>query len=358
MNRSFSLYLDLARFAAAVLVVLTHYVQHGLFGADAAVPMFGREAVMLFFVLSGYVIAYTTAEQKLTLKQYAIARTARIYSVAIPIVLLCFVLAALVAGAADLPDAVTYQLHKPYLYLPLHFLFMGELWTLAETPPWLVQYWSLGYEVWYYVLFGVVFYLRGAKRLLLGALVLLVMGPKLWLLLPVWLAGVALYRYQKDLALSVTQARLGWLATILAMCAYKYAGLDFALRSLGIELWPFPSLRLGNADRYLADYAVCILVCLNFTLARQCAFGSLQAISVPIRALASHTFTLYLLHGPLIAVWALFYPHQVGSATDLLLLSAFIGVATWLVGFITEQRRDWYKNAFNALLLLCSRRVA
>jgi len=358
MNKHFSLYLDLARFAAAVLVVLTHYVQQGLFGAHAAVPMFGREAVMLFFVLSGYVIAYTTAEQGLTLRQYAIARSARIYSVAIPIVLLCFLLVALVAGIAELSPAVTYQLHKPYLYLPLHFLFMGELWNLAETPPWLIQYWSLGFEVWYYVLFGVVFYLRGAKRLLLAALVLVVMGFKLWLLLPVWLAGVALYRYQKDLALSVTQGRLGWLATILAMFAYKYAGLDNALRALGIELWPFPSLRLGDADRYLADYVVCMLVCLNFTFARQCDFAGLQAIRIPIRALASHTFTLYLLHGPLIAIWALFYPYRPGSATDLLLLSALIGLATWLVGFITEQRRQSYKDAFNALLLLCSRRVA
>ncbi|UUZ51422.1 hypothetical protein LP420_19440 [Massilia sp. B-10] len=81
-----------------------------------------------------------------------------------------------------------YQLLKPWIYLPLHTLFMGELWTLTETPPWLVPYWSLGFEVWYYVLFGVMVYARGLRRVLLGGLVLLIMGPKLWLLLPVWLA--------------------------------------------------------------------------------------------------------------------------------------------------------------------------
>ena len=358
MNKHFSLYLDLARFAAALMVVLTHVVQHGLFASGAGLPLFGREAVIVFFVLSGFVIAYSTSERALTLKQYVVARSARIYSVTLPVVVLCFLLAALLADSAQLPTALTYQVRKPYLYLPLHFLFMGELWTLSETPPWLIQYWSLSYEVWYYVLFGVVFYLRGARRLLLGALVLLVMGYKLWLLLPVWLAGVWLYKHQKDLPLSVMQARLGWLATIGALWAYKYFGLDVSLRALGIHTWPFPTLALGNADRYLADYVVCMLVVLNFALARQCAFGGLQAASGPIRALAAYTFTLYLIHGPVIGIWTLFYPYRAGNPLDLFLLGAFIALVTWTAGFITEQRRDWYKDAFNALLMLCSRRIA
>jgi peptidoglycan/LPS O-acetylase OafA/YrhL len=207
MDKHFSRYLDLTRFTAALLVVLTHYVQHGLLGhpGQGGVPLFGREAVMVFFVMSGFVIACTTSEKALTLRQYVVARSARIYSVAVPVVLLCFALVYLVSQTTELPANLSYQAHKPYVYLPLHFLFMGELWNLSEAPPWLIQYWSLGYEVWYYALFGVVFYLRGIKRLLLGALVLLVMGFKLWLLLPVWLAGVCLYKYQKDLPLTRIQ---------------------------------------------------------------------------------------------------------------------------------------------------------
>lgn len=358
MNKHFSLYLDLVRLCAALLVVLTHYVQQGLFAPDAAIPLFGREAVMVFFVLSGFVIAYTSAEKTLTLRQYVVARSVRIYSVAIPVVLLCFLLTLLVPGLVDLPPNLTYQSASLHVYLPLHFLFLGELWNLSETPPWLIQYWSLGYEVWYYVLFGVVHYLRGAKRLLLGALVVLVMGFKLWLLLPVWLAGVALYRWGNRLPLSVAQARIGWLASIAALGAYKYAGLDVTLRALGIELWPFHALRLGNADRYLADYLVCLLVVLNFAFARQCAFSALQTIAVPLRALAAYTFTLYLIHGPVIGMWTLFYPYRPGNVIDLLLLSACIALATWLAGLITEQRRARYKDAFNALILLCSRRAA
>ena len=357
MDKHFSRYLDLMRFGAAVLVVLTHYVQHGLIGDVAhPLPLFGREAVMVFFLLSGFVIAYTTNEKSLSLHQYVVARSARIYSVAVPVVLLSFLLVAAASQIVELPATLTYPLRKPYLYLPLHFLFMGELWNLSETPPWLIQYWSLGYEVWYYVLFGIVYYLRGAKRALLGALVLLIMGPKLWLLLPVWLAGVCLYRYQRPLPLTRNAARLGWLATIAVLLAYKYFGVDLYLRALGSALWPFARLQLGSADRYLADYLVCLLIYVNFTLARQCGFASLQALDKPIRVLASYTFTLYLVHGPVIGLWTSFYRHDSGSARDLLLLSAAIALATWLVGMLTERRKVWFKQGIDTLL--CTRRIA
>jgi peptidoglycan/LPS O-acetylase OafA/YrhL len=359
MDKHFSRYLDLTRFTAALLVVLTHFIQQGLVGPAAqSWPLFGREAVIVFFVLSGFVIGYTTAEKAMTLQQYVVARAARIYSVALPVVLLCFLLVYLVSQFSVLPANLSYQAAKPHIYLPLHLLFMGELWLLSETPPWLIQYWSLGYEVWYYVLFGIAFYLRGAARWLLAAAVLALMGFKLWLLLPVWLAGVGLYRYGGAFTLTPAQARLGWIATIVALCAYKYVGLDVTLRALGVHLWPFPSLRLGSADRYLADYLVCLLVCLNFMLARQAAFTSLQIIDKPIRTLAAYTFTLYLIHGPVMGMWKLFYPHERSSTLDLVLLSLCIAVATWLVGCITEQRKAWFQQRFHALLLLCSRRFA
>jgi peptidoglycan/LPS O-acetylase OafA/YrhL len=355
MDKHFSRYLDLTRFGAALLVVLTHYVQSGLV---ASMPLFGREAVMLFFVLSGYVIAYTCAERAPTLAQYALARGARIYSVAVPVLLLCFMLVPLVASVATLPATLSYQAAKPWVYLPLHLLFMGELWNLAESPPWLIQYWSLNYEVWYYVLFGVLFYLRGARRVVFGALVLLIMGFKLWLLLPVWLSGVLLYHWRAPLAITRGMARAGWLASFVALGLYKYAGLDVTLRALGTALWPFASLHLGSADRYLADYLVCALICLNFLCARQAAFTSLAALERPIRTLAAYTFTLYLVHGPVMGMWMLFYPYRRGSVADVLLLSVAIGLATWLVGLVTEQRRAWCHDALKALLLLCSRRFA
>jgi peptidoglycan/LPS O-acetylase OafA/YrhL len=357
MDKRFSLYLDLIRFLAAVLVVLSHYPQLRLMSGSAValIPNFGREAVIVFFVLSGFVIAYTTAEKAASLRQYAVARCARVYSVAVPVVLASFLVAMIASQYFGLTMPSGYQALKPYIYLPLHFLFMGELWSLSETPPWLLPYWSLGYEVWYYVLFGVAFYLRGVKRLLLAGLVLLVMGPKLWLLLPVWLAGAWLYSGQKALAISRGQARAGWLATIVILCAYKYFALDVALRALGSELWPF-ALKLGTADRYLADYVVCIIIYLHFLFARQAQFGGLMAAQAPIRSLASYTFTLYLVHGLVMGWWRQFYPHDPTSLVDIAMLTAAIGLATYAFGFVTEKRKAGVQHMFDSLYAFFFRR--
>jgi len=360
MDKHFSLYLDLMRFLAAVLVVLTHYTQHGIFGAQlkAAGHNLGRESVIVFFVLSGFVIAFTSVEKAASLRQYVVARSARIYSVALPVVLAAFAAALLASQVPGVTVESGYQLLKPYIYLPLHFLFMGQMWTLSETPPWLAPYWSLCYEVWYYVLFGLAFYARGAWRVVLMTLALLLMGPKLLLLLPVWLAGVWLYHARRELPITQRQARIGWLATVAALAAYKLLGVDVALRALGTAVWPFPSLPLGSADRYLADYIVCIIICLHFVFARAARITLPLRLQRPIRLLAAYTFTLYLVHGLVMGLWGQFYRHDPASALDTVLLTCCIGVATYACGFVTEKRRDWFRRRFDALYGLAVRRFS
>lgn len=360
MNKHFSLYLDLVRFCAAVLVVIAHFYQHDVV-SDAAkqwLPQLGREAVVIFFVLSGFVIAYTSGEKAVSLRQYVVARCARIYSVALPIVLATLTVVALATFAFDKPASDSYQLDKLYLYVPMHLLFTGELWNLSLTPPWLGSYWSLGYEVWYYVLFGTLTYAKGKVRLALVTIVLLIMGHKLWLLLPVWMSGAYLYRYQKDLAISVNGARFGWLMTLLALFLYKSWGVDELLRACGNSIWPFPGLSLGSADRYLADYAVCALVYLNFLFARQARFSALQLACVPIRSLAAYTFTLYLVHAPVMGAWQAFYPHDRTRWFDVAALGVAIGLACYLFSFVTERRKAWFQDGFDRLISLALRALS
>lgn len=348
LSRSFSLYLDCCRFLAAVLVVASHF---SLFGLVAAATgrwwlHLGRESVIVFFVLSGFVIAYTTERKNTRLRDYCIARCTRIYSVALPLVLLGFGSAGLLVLAGQATPAQFYPLMKPWLYLPLHLLFMGELWTISEVPPLLAPYWSLGYEVWYYVLFGAAFYLRGPRRLVAVGSLLLVAGPKLWLLLPVWLAGVGAWHWQKTHTLARSPALAGWLLSLVLLAAFKASELDVTLRALGQALWPFPALPLRSADRYLADYVVCVLVVLNFACARSLDFGALLRIEKPVRWLASYTFTLYLVHALVMQVWLIAYRPRQSDAVDVVALALLIAAATWLVGQVTEQRKGWFEAVF------------
>lgn len=352
LGQPFSLYLDLTRFAAAVMVVFAHFSYFGIVpdGAWGVLPHMGREAVMVFFVLSGYVIASSTAHQAPSAREYAVARLSRVYSVALPILLLALASALAVRAFTDAVPPSAYVLDKLYVYVPLHLLFLGEHWTLAEVPPYMVPYWSLGYEAWYYLLFGLACYLRGRRRVLMLALALAFMGYKLWLLLPVWLAGVWLCRRYRAPWLGPRTARIGWLVSMLLFGAWVGLHLEEELRALAGAWWPWPSLPLGSADRFLGDWLLCLIVLLNFACAREAGFTALLRIAPLLRALASTTFTLYLSHTVVIGLWLAFYPHDKHSMTDILALSGAIAFATVLLGAVTEQRRPAWRAFFARLL--------
>ena len=91
-----SSYLDVLRIVAALTVALSHYIPV-LFGTD---PTFipGNDAVIIFFVMSGYVIAYVSEQRERTLERFAIHRLARLWSVLVPSLILSLVAAVLVGN--------------------------------------------------------------------------------------------------------------------------------------------------------------------------------------------------------------------------------------------------------------------
>jgi len=351
MPAAFSLYLDALRFGAALLVVLTHYVQHDLVSVPVAamLPIWGREAVMVFFVLSGFVIAYTTETKAPSAQEYVVARCARIYSVALPLLLATFAASAIAMAWLDAQVSAFYAVWRAHLYIPFHLLFMGEMWTLAETPPWMPQYWSLGYEVWYYVLFGCAYYLRGWWRYGVTAAVFMLLGPKLWLLLPVWLSGVALYHGLKRVTIPPRVARAGLLLSLALLVAFHATGAEHAWRPVARAWWPFPEMRMGSADRFLSDYVVCVLVVAHFACARFAGLRVPAVLVQPIRSLSAYTFTLYLVHELVIACWRTFHGHDRDSTVHMLALTALIAGGTWLAGQLTERRKHWFRKPFEAL---------
>ena len=86
MPKSTSVFLDGLRVLAALTVFAGHCVlllYHGGF------PLAGHVAVIVFFVLSGYVIAYSTLSRPgMSAKRYTVARLSRLYSVVGPALLL------------------------------------------------------------------------------------------------------------------------------------------------------------------------------------------------------------------------------------------------------------------------------
>lgn len=333
------------RVLAACAVVMAHFGYFCIFddAQIARVADLGREAVIVFFVLSGFVIAYSTEHRNRSLRDYLAARCARLYSVALPMLLLAFALAAL-AVASGVKVNGAYQLHKPWLYMPFHLLFLGELWGFVETPPWLLPYWSLSYEAWYYALFGAMTYLRGRIRLLIPV-VFALMGPKLWLLLPLWLSGVWLYRWQKTHTIGRGGARAGWGLSLVLLAVWAWYDPEPGLRLLARSAWPFEGLRMGSADRVLADYIVGTIVLLNFACARHAGFSMLGQAAGPIRRVSAHTFTLYLSHSLVICAFQAVLPFRRGDPLVLTGLALAVGSVAALLQPLTEGLQRRFRGA-------------
>jgi peptidoglycan/LPS O-acetylase OafA/YrhL len=350
LDARFSLYLDLARACAALAVVVAHFGYFRIFDdfQIARIPDFGREAVITFFVLSGFVIAYSADHKNLTAASYVVARAARLFSVVLPVLALSFILATCVHGDS-------YELRRPWLYVPFHLAFLGVVWHFVERPPWLIPYWSLDYEAWYYVLFGVFHFTRGRRRWLAAGAVLAFVGPRLWLLLPVWLSGVALYRWQTRLTFGRGTVRAGWLLSVVLIGLWGWLDPEPYLRGVANAWWPFAGIRMGSADRVLADYAVMPLVLLNFACARQAGFDVLLRLARPIRFLAGHTFTLYLSHGIVIGLWQSVLPIERGAMYEIVAIGTAIAVVALALNPLTEALQRGLRRVFDAGLALGAR---
>jgi len=362
MDRQFSLYLDFWRFTAAVLVVLSHLTHFDIAAGEwsNSIPTNGRDAVIVFFVLSGLVIYYSTKKAALSLSEYIVARAVRIYSVALPVLLLTVCVDLVVIQFNPQNYTGLYQYEKLYIYIPFHLAFLGEIWTLSEQPFTVPPYWSLGYEVWYYALFGLLFFYKGMKRIILFILLFLAVGYKLWILFPIWLAGILLL-----FLIERTEPKqwLAWLLFIVPIFMYgyfKWSGCDVFLIEFGQKNWPFESLSLGSASKYGSDYVVCLLFLVHLYGARFIQLSWVFQLQKPITLLASYTFTLYLVHAPVMKTIEHNFAINTQSFITTLLVLFWVALMTYIVGTLTEKRKMLFKpgvvaciSLIKKLLVLC-----
>ena len=341
--RSVSPSLDLLRGVAALSVVLYHAAWHrldaGLLGFMT--PMLGHSAVVVFFVLSGFVIAATTPPEQPAL-DYAIKRIARVYSVALPAVLLIMLLnyVSQLVGVTP-PDA--YELGKPIGYFGLSMLFAGDAWSLAISAFGIGPYWSLNYEVWYYVIFGVAVFTRGAARIAAVAAVLLLVGPKIAILFPVWLTGAGVCALSRRRTLPRDAARVVAAIVLIALVAFADSGwaqaADAASAVLAADL-PTP---LRFSRWFLADYVRAILSGALIWGLCGAQIGWPAWLERWGRRLADVSFSLYLLHYPLMEFFKNMLPGA-GPVAAVLAVSAAIGFGT-----VFEPQRDRIRGLLRAL---------
>lgn len=360
MSLAFSIYLDLVRFIAACLVFMYHSNQRLIVTKILPASDFGHSAVIVFFVLSGFVIAHVVDTKEKDWASYAASRLARVYSVAVPAIVLTVVLDAI--GRTLYPAIYGYPFDRFLLRLAGSLLMLNEVWFVSITSFSNIPYWSICYEIWYYVLFGLITFLpRRYSTWSVPALALL-LGPKLLLLAPLWAAGVVLYRWKalQDMRLSVGWAMV--VASIVGIVLFHRAGLGtLTAEGLKAVLGARWYTELTFSKFFIGDYALGILVMLNFAGMRRVAdqIGPvLLAAKRPIRWLAGYTLTLYLLHQPLFLFWAAVLHGDPAGYTNWWSVAGLVALSVVGVGHFTETRRHTLRHWLEQRLRRLSGQIA
>ena len=351
MSASLSIWLDLSRILAALAVFVGHSVALGVAPSQLSLQWHrsADDAVTAFFVISGLVIAHTTRVGHADAKSYALARLSRVYSVALPAVLIAFAI-DLWGMRFDVSQySPNFQYPKLWLYLPLHWLFLGETWFGAIYPFTMAPYWSLGYEVWYYVLFGCIMFLKGRTRWIVTVIVLMIMGPRIWLLLPTWWLGVAISRNLDRVRLD---PRAGWALMLLSLVgylSYLVSGLRAVTDAAAQDLYalfstilPLPFFR-GSTVHVLSDYLVAASFAVFVVGCANCRFDFGDRIGSMIRSVAGYTFSFYIIHFTLLVFARALGFGSVFWGTYGLIFGAVLCIS-WGLGQIGEQRRVWYRS--------------
>jgi peptidoglycan/LPS O-acetylase OafA/YrhL len=154
LNNSQSIFLDFLRLSAVQFVVLGHAIN---FFSKFKIEWLQNLAVVIFFILSGLVISYSTIYKMnnaaYSLKEYAIERFSRIYAALIPclifIVCLDWLSIYLYAGY-QYHDSLTVTTFMANILMLQDFPFQHVFTSLGSGRP----LWTLAIEWWMYMAFG------------------------------------------------------------------------------------------------------------------------------------------------------------------------------------------------------------
>lgn len=354
MHRTESLYLDLVRVCAALLVVS----YHARFYVPGVLPItdFGHDAVVIFFVLSGYVIAYVTATRERTLTRYTVSRLSRLMSVVVPALALTVIadtIGRASEGAAIYERQMGYAGDWPVIRVLSALTFTAELWFISIVTLSNNAFWSLSFEFWYYVIYACWVFVPGRWRYGATAAACLIVGPKILLLFPLWLAGVWLYRSPVGRGWKRIPAAIIFVGSLTLYLVLKDMGV---LQMLNQAVWdvigPNAVYYLPYARFFPGDYVIGVLIAANFAALRALA----PIINVPgfidraIRLAAGFTFSIYLYHYPLLLFWGAVLWNRVPATTLSLCAVGLTFVSIIALGSVTEWRKEPVRRWFTWLI--------
>lgn len=357
-NKVHYYWLDALRFIAAFMVLLSH-ARNTFFPAFGDLPVgqqnifsmaftmfcrMGHEAVIVFFVLSGFLVGGRGFERMkndtMNVGSYAIDRFARIIPPLLAAIIFYYITSLVIPGT-------------PFSWVTA----IGNLFSLQGIccKSLVSPFWSLSYEVWFYIILGALAVLLKAKKdgkIILGLIVFVaatsvfVLGLKMHYLL-IWMMGAVAYlaRPQKKSKWVLILSLFGLFASILYWQLSKDTkSIEFAVESTNEQL-----------VELIMSLMVCLLIqqVLLFEPSRKVS----KWIEKKIGGMAKFSYTLYLSHR-IVFLWiiAFVWPKDSCQFTVLGILHFLIIIVTtlftcWLLYLISERYSPALKKYMKKQLL-------
>lgn len=263
---------------------------------------FAHQAVVVFFLLSGWLVGGSLLNKRShpgAFAHYAIDRMTRLWIVLIPTFVLILVL-GMVSAKVD-PHVLSVAANNDYSASA----FLGNLVGLQKiaVPTFGGNFplWSLSNETWYYVLFPLLVIAVGTKSwrkcaasaVGAGALACLVGGP-IMLYFVIWVMGAVGSRLE---------LRTGIAGRMLLFLAFAAVALYFRMHGknddMGYESFP--------QDFLFSILFILFLTSMQFRLVR--ADGPIGKLKRVAKFFADFSFTLYVIHVPLIGFLGFLIPY-------------------------------------------------
>ncbi len=345
LKQGSSVFLDLLRLLASQLVVFGHAISYfGIFTFlhEPRFPWLQNIAVLVFFLLSGFVISYSISEKQARSPGYGFTdyfadRFARIFSAFVPA--LVFVLALDVLSAWLRPEAYRFAgaLDAPTFFANLVMLQDFPYWSLltescctsfGSARP----FWSVAIEWWLYMFFGFVVLVLARQPSPRNIAITLLLAPVPFYnlvggrgngLTACWMMGAMVCFLLAEGR--IFRIAAGAKAAILVMALLA---AWVRISAIGMRVYdPLVALALAIAFAYALD----LFSEVNFS----------DHATRLIRLGAGFSFTLYLVH---YSILDFLFVHF-GMLDPYALLIAGIVVANLLsygIGLFTEQRLTRY----------------
>lgn len=342
LNEAQSTYLDFARATAAFAVLYGHAATYFLAGGLTERTEIEAGGVMVFFLLSGFLISYTVF-QKISLPEYGfktffIDRFSRIYVAYLPALFFVWLLDSYIHTLPVDIDPVRLPALTHFRNMLNHSdltTWISNLFMLQNYPPlkilhqvgltdvsWVMTsfgsntpFWTVSIEWWLYLLFGYsVLTLGRAGRfpkfrqiVLLGFLSVVpfyyLIGGQIDCLTLLWLIGlgasVTFINSGKWLALPPTRAWF-YSAIILLAAIVSMVGRLFSHK-----------FDYGNFNFWELQFGVFVAIALFAPLL---GLASVQKVPALLKKTAtffsSYSYSLYLIHIPIILCLYISFPHH------------------------------------------------